>query len=77
MDSIKIEILADGTIKVETDKVSGANHVNAEAFMKFLADKSGGEVTRTSKGHIHDHAHTHEHGEAGHTHVGGTDEDKK
>ena len=60
VDEIQIEFLADGTIKTTTPKVSGANHVNAEAFMKHLADLTGGEVTRTRVGEAHSHEHEHE-----------------
>ena len=60
MDEMKIEILADGTIRVETDAVSPANHVNAEAFVKFMADLAGGKSTRTRRGHHHAHTHQHE-----------------
>jgi hypothetical protein len=66
MDEIKIEILEDGTIRVETDAVSPANHVNAEAFVKFLADLAGGKSTRTRRGHHHGHGHTHTHEEETH-----------
>jgi hypothetical protein len=62
-DELEIEILPDGTIKVQTDKVSAANHVNAEAFLKFMAELAGGKSTRTRRGHHH-----HAHGEHTHTH---------
>lgn len=43
-DQITIEVLADGTLKVTTDKVSAANHVNAEKFIREMFSKAGGEV---------------------------------
>lgn len=43
-DKFTIEILPDGTIKVSTDKVSAANHVNAEKFIREMFNKAGGEV---------------------------------
>ena len=64
-DSMQIEILADGTMKVTTDKVSMANHMSAEKFMKGVAEMLGGTVTklkrkgRTSHTHSHDHGHSH------------------
>ena len=60
-DEIQIEILADGTIKVTTDPVSAANHLNAEQFLRFVSTLAGGptKITRRSG---HDHTHHHEHG---------------
>lgn len=68
MDELKIEILADGTIKVESDKVSAANHVTAEGFLKHLAELAGGPTTRTRKGHTHTHHHDHDHETEGYKH---------
>lgn len=67
MDTIKIEILGDGTIKVETDQVSPANHVNAEAFLREMARLAGG-VTDIKAKHGHLHGHVHKHGTEYHTH---------
>ena len=74
-DNIQIEILDDGTIKVTTDPVSGANHANAEGFLNFMARMAGGETTREARkdkpvSHTHDHAHvhTHTHGGTEHSH---------
>lgn len=69
-DDIQIEILEDGTIKVITDPVSGANHANAEQFLRDMAAKAGGETVRRRKGagHAHEHGHTHVHTGGGHTH---------
>jgi hypothetical protein len=49
MDTIKIEILADGTIKVETDKISGPNHLNATQFLAEMSKLAGGEITIKAK----------------------------
>jgi len=57
MDKFEIEILEDGTIKIASDKVSGANHANSEQFFKLLAQNAGGESSRVRKGHGHSHAH--------------------
>lgn len=43
-DSIEIEILADGTLKFTTPKISGANHQSADAFLKGTQDLLGGET---------------------------------
>lgn len=48
-DIIKIEILPDGTIKSETDKVSGPNHQSAESFLGDVAKKAGGQVQRRAR----------------------------
>ena len=70
-DTLTIEILEDGTIKTTTDAVSGANHSNAEEFLRFVARECGGESTRTrrSDAHAHTHSHTHTHADGTtHTH---------
>jgi len=45
-DKIQIEVLADGTIKTTTDKISAANHASAEMFLLNMARAAGGLVTR-------------------------------
>lgn len=49
MDTMQVEILADGTIKVTTDRISQANHMTAEALMRNLATAGGGAQKRTHK----------------------------
>lgn len=66
-DEIKIEILADGTIKTTTDPISAPNHQNAEAFLKGMADMAGGETTREKRKDRHHHHHHHHH-EGDHVH---------
>ena len=64
MDIIKVKILDDGTLKVETDKVSGPNHTNAEGLLREMTKAMGGDVERVRKGnalHTHDNVHYHEH----------------
>lgn len=48
-DSIQIEILPDGTLKVTTDKVSPANHLNAESLLGDIAKECGGKTERTKR----------------------------
>lgn len=60
---MQIEILEDGTIKTTTDPISGANHQNAEEFLRTMARLAGGETTRVRRGDAHSHTHTHAHGE--------------
>ena len=67
-DSIQIEILADGTFKIETDGISQANHGGAEMLIRELATLAGGKSRRTLKtGASLAHAH-HLHTQDGHTH---------
>lgn len=66
MDKLRIEILDDGTIRTTTDNVSAANHANAEAFLRYLAELAGGSTTRTRRAETATQAREHEH--AGHSH---------
>lgn len=62
MDILDVEILPDGRIKVTTDDISQPNHMNAENFMKFIAQATGSPARTTSRNkHINAHSHTHEH----------------
>ena len=62
-DRIKVSILKDGTIRVETDPISAPNHVNATALLKQIATLAGGEVTIEKRTDHHEHGHFHEHEE--------------
>ena len=66
IDKMKIQILADGTIRVTTDPISPANHMNAEQLLTNIARLAGGETTRERRPDAQQHTHTHEHG--GHHH---------
>jgi len=68
MDSITIEILPDGSIKTETDGISGANHSNAITLFREMAKLAGGKVKRTLKPRHSLHAALHAHTQDGHTH---------
>lgn len=71
-DTMRIEILEDGTIKTTTDPISGSNHQNAEQFLRMMATLAGGETTRVKRtdvhGHVHHHDHDHDHEHGPHTH---------
>jgi hypothetical protein len=58
-DTFDIEILADGTIRIETDKISPANHRSAEDFLRFLEELTGAKVERRRKKGAHVHVHQH------------------
>jgi hypothetical protein len=70
MDTIKVNILDDGTIKVETDTVSQPNHLNCDQFLREMGRLAGGKTEIKMKGaHLHGilEAHCHD----GHTHEAG------
>ena len=62
-DKMKMEILDDGTITVETDSVSGKNHKSADEFLKMIEDMTGGnrETKKRRKSHKHKHGVPHHH----------------
>ena len=64
-DTMTVEILADGMLKVSVDPVSAANHGGAEKMLRNILDSLGGDVT-TKHRHgksFHSHADGHGHGE--------------
>jgi len=65
-DIINLTILPDGTLKLETDKVSMQNHLNAENFLREIGKVAGGKITVTHKHGAHSHSHAH--GEHQHQH---------
>lgn len=68
MDNISFTILETGDIKIETDKVSQPNHINAERFLAECIKLAGGPVKITKK-HSHGaHGHSHSHGQDAHQH---------
>lgn len=48
-DTFTVEILADGSFKIETDKISAPNHANASAFLQEVQRIAGGSVTRSRR----------------------------
>jgi len=62
-DVIQAEILPDGSLRITTDPISPANHVQAEALLNAIKEACGGESTHTHKhgkfGHTHSHGHSH------------------
>lgn len=66
-DIMKIQILADGTIKTVTDPISADNHDAAENFLTTVARLGGGETTREARTDVKREHHHHHHDE-GHTH---------
>lgn len=68
-DTLTIEILPDGTLKVETDEVSAPNHVAAENIIKEMFRMQGGAVDIKHKHGKHGHSHSHGHGQNRHDHI--------
>lgn len=68
LDTFKVEILGDGSIKVTTDPISPANHMNAEALLTNIARLAGGETKRERRPDAHTHSHHHHTHEEGHKH---------
>lgn len=64
-DNFTVEILSDGSVKVITDGISQPNHRAADEFLKFLAEKLGGEVETIKRPQAYHHHHAHEKIKAG------------
>ena len=60
-DEIEITVLDDGTIKMETDKISPANHMAAERFLQAVIELAGGASERKKRGNVHAHSHAKQH----------------
>lgn len=71
MDIIKFEILEDGTISIQTDDLSGPNHVSADQLLKAIANLAGGQVVKKKRWDKHQHVHRHGHVDQGHGHSHG------
>jgi hypothetical protein len=56
-DQFNITILPDGKLKVETDEISAANHLNASDFLRYLATLLGGDTITQPKAQAHRHVH--------------------
>lgn len=60
MDEFDVEILDDGSIKIDTGRFSGPVHAQAEGFIRAVALGMGGVVTRIRRamaGAMQHHAH--------------------
>jgi hypothetical protein len=60
IDHFECEILDDGQIRSVTDPISPANHASSEQFFRFLAEITGGPVSKQKRNTKHVHTHTHE-----------------
>jgi hypothetical protein len=67
MDKIRYEILEDGTLSVETEGISGKNHMSADEAS--IQNALGGKTKITLKvGHAMAHVHHHDHVHGGEEH---------
>ena len=57
MDKMTIIILEDGSLKIETDKISAANHGGAEMLIREMVKAAGGAETKIRKAGAHYHEH--------------------
>jgi hypothetical protein len=64
-DKIKIQILEDGTLSIETDSISGQNHMSADEFLKQIEKLTGKTTEEHHKAgystHTHSNGITHSH----------------
>lgn len=67
---IRVKVLRDGQLKIETDKVQPAAHDSADNLIKHIVKDAGGVHTVERKAHgdrihlheeVHEHEHEHEH----------------
>lgn len=61
---MKLQVLADGKIKVITDgPIPEEHHANADELIDFLHKKAGGtrETEKLREGFVHTHEHDHDH----------------
>jgi len=61
-DTITVDVLDDGRIKVTTDPISPANHTSAEKLLQAIGE--AGKTTRRKRAHSHHHAHQKEEAKA-------------
>ena len=61
LNSIEIEILDNGELKVSTGQFDGIQHTTAEMILKETASLLGSSAKQTAKKHRRHHSHTHIH----------------
>lgn len=68
-DEIRIEIMEDGRIKMDSDRISQPSHASAEAFVREVSRLAGGKTERKAKTkHSHGHHGAHSHEDEHHEH---------
>jgi len=58
-DTIKIEILEDGTLKIETDGISTANHSSADQLLNAIEEMLGSRRVTHSRQRNQQRNHNH------------------
>ncbi|MFH1547121.1 MAG: hypothetical protein ABIC57_01390 [bacterium] len=59
-DTINIEIMDDGQLKIKTEGISDAAHISADSLLSQMETLLGGHVTRIKNPEKHNHLH-HQH----------------
>ena len=63
MDSIQVEILSDGSLKITTEGIGTANHRNADDLLRLVDQLMGGVTTSkknpVARSHRHNSTRTH------------------
>jgi hypothetical protein len=49
MDAMNIEVLEDGSLRIDTGPISAVNHTTAEAFLRNISQACGGKQERRHK----------------------------
>jgi len=57
MDSIEVEVLPDGSVKVTTPGISTANHRNADDLLRLVDQLMGGQTTKRRNPVARTHRH--------------------
>ena len=64
MDRMKVKILGDGVLSVDTDAISKTNHISADELIEMMEDFIGEikevEKKKVSHSHLHQHQHLHQ-----------------
>jgi hypothetical protein len=61
MNGFTVEVLKDGTIKMESGDLSGTGHYSAEEFVRRVEGLAGGKVDVEKLAHSHHHTHSEQH----------------
>ena len=67
VNELKIKVLVDGTVRIDTGSVGGPEHMAAEKMLQWISEQLGGQATREPlhSSHHHDHVHVHSHENVG------------
>ena len=57
--TMRVQVLADGTVRSQTGDMAGVNHQSADGFLTLLAQLMGGAVAEEKLAQGRQHTHTH------------------